>query len=55
MGEGEYNCVGVDAVLAQNTWIPDRYVNTEKKNDYRPVSEIDEELSGLYEQLRQNL
>ena len=55
MGEGEYNCVGVDAVLAQNTWIPDRYVNTEKKNDYRPVSEIDEELNLLYEQLKQNM
>lgn len=55
IGEGENNCVSVDMVLAQNTWIPDRYVNTEKKKDYRPVSEIDEELSSLYEQLRQNL
>jgi hypothetical protein len=55
MCDGEYNCVGVDAVLAQNTWIPDRYVNTEKKNNYRPVSEIDEELNLLYEQLKQNM
>ena len=53
--EGEDNCVDIDTVLALGTWLPDRYVNTEKKNNYRPVSEIDEELSVLYAQLKENM
>ena len=55
IAEGEYNCVDINTVLAQGTWLPDRYVNTEKKNNYRSVSEIDEELASLYEQLKKNI
>ena len=53
--EGEDNCVDIDTALALGTWLPDRYVNTEKKNYYRPVSEIDKELSLLYAQLKENM
>ena len=55
INEGTENSVSVEEVLAQDSWVPERYVNTEKKNEYRSVSEIDEELTSLYEQLRQNL
>ena len=53
--EGENNYVKIEEVLAQGTWLPEKYVNTEKKNTYRPVSVIDDELSSLYDQLKQNM
>lgn len=53
--EGEYNSEKVEEVLAKGTWLPERYVNTEKKNTYRSISEIDDELSSLYEQLKENM